>query len=308
MRPDCHKKSAPCRTRHAVKPLLLALLFLLQAPLGALAAGEMEKLLPPVSCGAGWQVEGKPLSYDRETLSDRIDGEAELYFPYGFDRMAAARYATGKIPGAGMDVEIYRMGSPLDAFGMYANYRQADGRTLGVGSDSNLAGSQLFLYQDRFFVHIQVTGTYSAQFDALAQCGRAVASRLPGKTGRPPELSELDRPEVVKGTERYLPQSLLGYDFLNRGIMADAVIGGANLRVFYLLEATDESASAAFDSFRSQLSQGEVDAVGKSAVFLEGVDPLYGPVTVLRKGRCLAGALKFSGQKGIRAFLETLCN
>ena len=89
----------------------------------------MEELLPPLSCGTGWKIEGKPAFYDRDTLSDRINGEAELYFPYGFDRMAAARYASEKLPGAGMDVEIYRMGSLLDAFGMYANYRQKEGRT-----------------------------------------------------------------------------------------------------------------------------------------------------------------------------------
>ena len=70
---------------------------------------------------------GKPVYYDRDTLSDRIDGEAELYFPYGFDRMAAARYVSEKSPGTGVDVEIYRMGSLLDAFGIYANYRQNGG-------------------------------------------------------------------------------------------------------------------------------------------------------------------------------------
>ncbi|HEX7553888.1 MAG TPA: DUF6599 family protein, partial [Geothrix sp.] len=195
----------------------------------------MEEFLPPVSCGAVWRIEGKPLFYDRETLSDRIDGEAELYFPYGFDRMAAARYASEKSPGAGMDVEIYRMGSSLDAFGMYANYRQKEGRRLAVAAESNLSGSQLFLYQGRYFVHIQETGSESADPDALAECGRAVASRLPGTGNRPPELAVFDRPETVKGTERYLPQSLLGYDFLNRGIMTDAVVEGMDLQIFLLL-------------------------------------------------------------------------
>ena len=111
-----------------MRPLLPALfLLMLLVPISSQASGDMEELLPPVSCGAGWKMEGKPLFYDRDTLSDRIDGEAELYFPYGFERMAAARYASGKNPAAGIDVEIYRMGSLLDAFGMYANYRQKEG-------------------------------------------------------------------------------------------------------------------------------------------------------------------------------------
>jgi hypothetical protein len=292
----------------SLRLLLPALLLLFSAPISALAAGDMEGIIPPLSCGAGWKVEGKPLFYDRDTLSDRIDGEAELYFPYGFERMVAARYASEKDPGTGMDVEIYRMGSLLDAFGIYANYRQKDGRVFSIGAESNLSASQLFFYQSRLFVHIQVTGTDNANPDALAECGRAVAARMPGNKNGPTELSVIDRPEVVKGTERYLPQSLLGYDFLNRGILADAVVEGTNLQIFLLLGTTVESASAAFDRFRSQLAQAKIESGGKSAAFLEGVDHLYGPVIVLKKGECLAGALKFSGKKGIQALLKNVCN
>jgi len=292
---------------YSLRPLLLALLLILQLPYSKVAAGEMENLLPPISCGTGWKIEGKPALYDRETLSDRINGEAELYFPYGFDRMAAARYASEKNRAAGMDVEIYRMGSPLDSFGMYANYRQKDGRPQAVGAESNLSGSQLFLYQGRHFVQIQMTGTDAANPDVLVECGRTVASRLPGTRNRPPEFTVFDRPEIIKDSERYLPQSLLGYDFLNRGIMADAVVNGTNFQIFLLLATTAESASAVFYSYRSQLAQVKIEPGGKSAAFLEGVDPLYGSVIVLRKGGCLAGALKFSGEKEIRSFLESLC-
>lgn len=291
----------------SLRPLLPALLLLFTVPFSTQAAGDMEELLPPVSCGSGWRIEGKALFYDRDTLSDRINGEAELYFPYGFDRMAAARYAAEKSPGAGMDVEIYRMGSPLDAFGMYANYRQKEGRPLSVAAESNLSGSQLFLYHGRHFVHIQTTGSEADDPDAVAECARTVASRMPGTRDRPPELAVFDRPETVKGTERYLPQSLLGYDFLNRGILTDAVVEGMPLQIFLLLDTTAESATAAFDGYRLQLAQGKVEPGGKSAAFLEGVDPLYGPVIILKKGGCLAGALKFSGKKGIRALLESVC-
>jgi hypothetical protein len=292
----------------SVKPFLAySVLLLLLVPFSALAAGDMGELLPPISCGAGWKIDGTPIFHDRDTLSDRINGEAELYFPYGFDRMAAARYTSQKNPGAGMDVEIYRMGSPLDAFGMYANYRQNEGRELGAGTESNLSGSQLFLYQGRYFIHLQVTGIEFADPDALSECARLVASRMPGTRNRPPELAVFDRPEIVKGTERYLPQSLLGYDFLNRGIMSDAVVEGMKLQIFLLLGTTAKSVSAAFDGYRFQLVQGKVETGGEGAVFLEGVDPLYGPVIVLRKGDCLAGALKFSGKKGVRTLLERVC-
>jgi hypothetical protein len=283
--------------------LILALLL----PIVSGAADETVGLLPQSACG-GWQIEGKPVFYDRDTLSDRINGEAELYFPYGFDRMAAARFAPAGSTGAGMDVEVYRMGSLLDAFGMYANYRQKEGTTLGIGADSNLSGSQFFLYQDRYFVHIQTTGTATGGSNPLAACAKVVAALLPGTGGKPPELAAFDRPELVKGTERFLPQSLLGYDFLNRGLMADAIVNGTTLQLFRLLGTTPASATLAYEAYRSQLAKPKIVFDQKrAALLLEGVDSLYGPVMILKSGDCLAGALKFGDAKGVRALLESIC-
>ncbi len=290
----------------SISKLLLFTLLLL-APCAALAAVDMESLLSPNSCGLGWKVEGKPVFYDRDTLSDRINGEAELYFPYGFDRMAAARYVPRRKSSAGLDVEIYRMGSNLDAFGIYANYRQKEGRSVAVGAESNLSGSQLFFYQNRHFVHIQITGSEKASPNTLAECAKTIAARLPGNVNRPQELAPFKRPEIVKGSERYLPQSLLGYDFLNKGIMAEAVLGGKNFQIFRLLGGTSESASNALERFKSQLTGEKTEKVESDTTFLEGQDQLYGSVMLMKKGTCIAGALKFSDKNGISAFLEKIC-
>jgi hypothetical protein len=297
----------PYFRRQSLTPLLLTLLALCQLQLPALASADPVEPVPPKTCGTGWKMDGKPLRYDRDSLSDRINGEAELYFTYGFERMIAARYTHNKNTAVGMDVEVYRMGSLLDAFGMYANYRQKDGRTLAVGVEANLSSAQLFFYQDRYFVHIQLTGTDAIDSATLSACAEKVVAHLPGDRTRPAELSAFDRPEIVTGSERYLPQSLLGYDFLNKGIMAEVTLAGKELQIFFLLGTTAESAARSFERYRSQLVQRKIESGAKNALFLEGIDPLYGPVVILNKGACLAGAVKISERQGLRSFLETLC-
>jgi hypothetical protein len=89
--------------------------------------------------------------------------------------------------------------------------------------------------------------------------------------------------------------------------MAEAVIGGANFQIFRLISTDTRSVSASFGRFKSQLAQVKIDPEGKDAAVLEGVDPLYGPVIVLKKADCLAGALRFADKKGIRATLESVC-
>ncbi len=293
--------------KHYMKMLFMVLCLLASVPSITHATAEMGSFIPASYCGSGWKRDGKIIFYDRDTLSDRINGEAELYMPYGFDRMVAARYSSEKTPTAGIDVEIYRMGSHLDSFGMYSNYRQKDGQSINIGAESNLSGSQMFLYQGRHFIHIQITGGDSPNSVALTECAKQVASLLSGERNRPSELSAFDRPEIVKGTERYLPQSLLGYDFLNRGIMAEAVIGGASFQVFRLFGTDTRSVSASFDRFKSQLAKVKIDAEGKDTTVLEGVDPLYGAVIILKKADCLAGALRFADKIMVRNTLVSVC-
>lgn len=287
-------------------PVLVTLL-LLSPCFAADSAREMEVLLPPVACASGWQIEGKPQSYNRDTLSNLINGEAELYFPYGFDWMAAARYAARDHAGAGIDLHVYRMGSLLDAFGMYANYRQKDGRGLPIGVEASLSGTQLFFYQGRYFVQIQITGADGVNPERLVDCAKSVAKRLDGVLEKPQELLAFERPEVVKETVRYLPHSLLGYDFFSRGLIADAVVEGTRLQLFTLLRMTPESASAVLDHYRVKLSGVAVVRTTRDGLLLEGVDPLYGPVMLFRRGGCLVGAIKFNDSSRARHLLENVC-
>jgi hypothetical protein len=253
-------------------------------------ADDPTRLVPKPSCGTGWSIEGKPASYGKETLSDRIDGEAEIFFPYGFEYLAYGRYTKGD---KAFDLDVYRMGSALDAFGMYANYRPDGADPLKVGTEGAVTGSQLFFYQDRYFVRLQSTGEGDAGKAALAVCAEAASRLLPKGEGAPREAQLLAIPEVEPGSVRYSATSLLGYDFLPRGLMADAVIAGQPARVFLLLAQTPSDAEKAFQSYRSYLQQsgGKVAKAGGGAA-LTGTDPLYGKAVFDQAGRYVYGFVR----------------
>ena len=255
-------------------------------------------LLPGPSCGAGWMMEGKSTTYDRTTLSDRINGEAELYFPYGFERMLYARYNGSD--GAGFDVDVYQVGSVLDAFGVYATYRPKEGKALSAGAEAVISGGQLFLYQDRYFVRIEATGSPSPPAEALLACARIVAAGLPGKPVPPLELATFSLPGIQKGSERYLAQSLLGYDFFRRGLMAEAVTNGAPFQIFLVLEESPEQARKVFERYVGEV-KGTI-----SGSMAEGTDPLYGKAVVGLKGRFVAGAVRLSDTTAARKLVEEL--
>jgi hypothetical protein len=89
--------------------------------------------------------------------------------------------------------------------------------------------------------------------------------------------------------------------------MADVVVKGTYFTIFSILNTSVESLTDSFKKYYFQLSQRKIVKQGPDGEILEGIDPLYGPVIVLKKGKCLVGALKFSEKKGVLTFLDSVC-
>ena len=273
------------------------------------AEQAMDKLLPAPACAEGWVMDGRVTLYDKDSLFDRINGESELYFPYGFEKLAYARYESRKDPKIALDADVYAMGSLLDAFGMFANYRRKNSTGAAIGADGTISSSQMLFYQDRYLVRLQVTGATTIGQDVLLACGKAIAQNLPQSTARPKELDAFLVPAVVKKSERYIASSLLGYDFFRRGLIADAVLGSGETQVFLVLEKSTDAARAAFDQYQAYLKTGGnnvrvTESSGRMS--LEAVDPLYGAVVVQQTGRFLAGAVRVKDRGAAKQLIENV--
>jgi hypothetical protein len=266
-------------------------------------------VMPVPACAEGWTIDGKVTFYDKDTLFDRINGESELYFPYGFDMLAYARYANTQNPQIAVDADIYRMGSLLDAFGMFANYRKKDDTDIAIGAEGTVSTSQLFFYQDRYFVRLQVTGTISLKREIFLSCARAISHNLPQTKSRPTELEVLMVPPVVKKSERYVAQSLMGYDFFRRGIIADAVLNNTLIQVFMVIESSPDASRKTIEQYRSYLKASGSDArmvEGPVGLSLAANDPLYGNVLVEQAGRFVIGASRTNDPHGAKLLIKQL--
>ncbi len=294
--------------RYGISAIIICSLCCASVPVFA-AATSPEEVLPTPSCGEGWVMEEKVTLYTRDTLFDRIDGEAELYFPYGFEVLASARYANRQNPQIAVEADVYKMGSLLDAFGMYANYRRPDDSVVKIGAEGFLSSSQLLFYQDRYFVRLQASGTSSLGQDIFLACAQAVSQNLPHNAGKPGELEAFMIPAVVQRSERYIAQSLLGYAFFRRGLTAAAILEGEQVQVFIVPEESGDAARRVFDQYGSYLkASGQEIQVTETAdrISLVAVDPLYGNVFVEQAGRYIVGAVKVKDISAAKQLVEQL--
>ena len=127
----------------------------------------------------GWKADGKWRYYDRKTLFQHIDGGAELYLAYRFREAIVRRYLKGKEMEIALD--IYDMGTPDDAFGVFSVERLGEDVNIGQGSD--YIEGLLRFWKGRFFVSILTRLETNETKSAVMKLGSIVAKAI-GETGK----------------------------------------------------------------------------------------------------------------------------
>jgi hypothetical protein len=132
------------------------LLTLVSIPvLFSLAGGAVKDLGPKVPKQVlDWKASGEDAVYDRKTLYDYMDGGAEVYLAFDFREVFVRRYADTE--GNELVLDIYDMGSPAEAFGMFSCDRQDP--DAGIGQGSEYGPGLLRFWRGRYFVSITVSG------------------------------------------------------------------------------------------------------------------------------------------------------
>jgi hypothetical protein len=223
--------------------------------------------------------------------------------------LATGAYVNKKYPDVLIVADVYRMGSLLDAFGIYSNYRKADYESVRIGAEGFISPTQMMFYQDRYFVRLQATGTTELMRDVFLDCARLISARLPALMSRPKELEVFSIPAILPKSERYLAQSLLGYAFFRKGLIADANDAGEAMRVIVVFETSVEGARKAFEEYQSYLKQEGQDVQVSGTpdkMVLVSVDPLYDGVYMEQSGRHLIGAIKVKKRDAARHVIEAL--
>jgi hypothetical protein len=285
-------------------------LILTLLPLAWAEEPPFEKALPIPGFTSEWSVTEQVKTYTKDNLFDYINGEAELYFPYGFEGLASAFYTKkGADPQIGLVADIYKMGSLLDAFGVYSQYRKPDAEFVALGGEGYLNPSQLIFYQDRYFVQLAASGTSQLEPAVFQACAQAISKALPGRGRQPGELDLIKIPALIPRTERYYPEGLLGYTFFRQGLIALAAQGEKKYRVFVIIERSATAAEKIVDQYARYVKESGITP--KSTTDPEGLilftaDPLHKGLMLRQKGRFVVGVADLEGPDQGPFFIKQL--
>ncbi|MBN2198558.1 MAG: hypothetical protein JW747_01780 [Candidatus Aminicenantes bacterium] len=271
--------------RRIVWALLAAALVLGPAPASAGGETGPAGLMPELS---GWTASEDIRTYSPETLFEHIDGAAESYLGYDFQALAVGQFR--REDGSGeLTIEIYDMGRPRNAFGIYSAERYPESRFVPVGVQGYLEDGLLNFLAARFYVKLMCYDCGPEAESVLTSASRAVADKAGDGPGFPSVLSAFPRRGLVANSERFILRNFLGHSFLEAGYTALYRRGEEEFECFIIDGRSGEEAETMLRRLSEPAAAGSPP--DEDAAF-HWKDRYLGNVYVLRAGRFLCGMLR----------------
>jgi hypothetical protein len=224
-------RCVPTRGRTAL-PAVLALLCLLAPGAGAQSrqgSADLAALLPKL---AAWTPSEAPRSFFPDNLFEYIDGAAESYLGYDFRELLVADLEK-KGTGATLTLEIYDMGLPVNAFGIFAAERYPENKPVALGEMGYIEGEALNFLAGRFYIKLLAFGLGDVTEATLTEAGTKVARAIKGG-GLPALVGAFPKDNLVPRSEKYVKKNFMGYEFLHDGYVATYKSGGRELEGFFV--------------------------------------------------------------------------
>lgn len=147
---------------------------------GALERGARARgVLPAEIAGPGWS-EGPVSTFGPDTLYEKINGRADYYKSFGFERLTFVSLTqAGGAGQAVVDVELYDLGRASNALGAYAGERRPESASrLDESGLSQLGRNALMLTHGRYYVRAIGSEESAAVREQLERVERAFRETL----------------------------------------------------------------------------------------------------------------------------------
>jgi hypothetical protein len=275
---------------------------LLAASACSLAAGP-QTVLPSGTTVKGWKQMGGVKVFNNKTIFDLVDGEGDAILAYSFRGCAHGEYGPAKSAQPAITIDVYDMGDPLNAYGLFSSSDRSSGKATALGSEGVKIGqSGLNFWKGRYLVRTTLIGrgaAFPSNQTAQTAYAKATAAKITGPGGPPALLKALPGGRQPH-SERYTRKNVSGQAFLNNAVGARYPSQGFGAELYISDCGSPAAAKASFDAYRSYEKAGKglvpVKGIGDAAFSVS--DRFAKNVVVARKGKYVVWILRAKDVKG----------
>jgi hypothetical protein len=257
---------------------------------------DLLSLLPKDDALTGWEPLTDAATYNRENLYNLVDGQADAFFAYGFEQVATRRYQNAD--GVFVNVEIWQLATPADAYGLFHVGRAGQPAKIGAEGDTD-PGRRLAFWQDRYFASVSASG--SVPDEMLWSIANGIISKLPAGADVPGIVTHLPAENMTDGSLLFFHEEIsiqnevwlggenvLGLSQQTNGALARYELGGMAARLLVIEYSTPTQAADALKA----LQAGNVSDLLASQVNGHDLAAVFGKADVSQAQKLVEQALK----------------
>jgi len=158
----------------------------------------LQTAAPPDRLISGWARAGPPGVFRGGNLFDYIDGGAEIFLEFGFDRLLVQEY---RKQDSEIVLELFQMESPESALGIYLMKCGVETPIEGIPARNSGDKTQLTILKGAAFIHVNNPDGGESLVPVMVDLARAVLESIP-QGGSVTVLDELPPENRIAGSER----------------------------------------------------------------------------------------------------------
>lgn len=211
------------RNQRVLTVFLISCISLLFVPSGTHSSVPLDlyKFLPLSGEAGEWEKDDQPQDYRGEDLYEYINGGAEIYHEYGFNRVIVQDFRNKS--GKSISIEIFEMEDSESAYGIYTFKTHSEGKKLSLGSDAQLSDYYLNFWKANVLVTITGFDEDEETIEGLQELARAVEAKMKLNGEKPHLVSVLPKKELITTSIKYFEGNLglyNSYSFFARDIFS----------------------------------------------------------------------------------------
>jgi hypothetical protein len=251
-----------------------------------------------------------PETFDAATLSDKINGKAELYLSAGFVRLYSQRFKDEAVGEVWMEVFVYDMQTPQNAFSVFSAQRRDDAQTLELGQYAYQTPNALFFVHGPFYVEIVASDISDAIMQPMIAFAETFIANHPFQAQSIGEKELFPEKGLIESSISLVSADAFGYERFDQIFTATYKLGDSELMAYYSRRKTSREAEELASSYREFLlafggKPVEFDLTIKAAKMIYILDTYE---IIFSHGPYLAGVREAADQQSAKDLAMQLFN
>lgn len=228
-----------------------------------------------------------PETFTPLTLSDKINGKAELYLTAGFKQLKSQRFGDPSAPDRWFEIFVYDMAAPDNAFAVYSSQMREDGITADLGPYAYRTANALFWVHGPYYLELIAAEDSESSRRLMQEIAESFNQATASGTRTVMETDLFPTRGLDSKSIVLIPGNAFGMEKFDRVLVAEYAIEGLSLTAFISNRGTAEAAARMAEEYRQFLVAfgGQAAAVGNGHI----IDILDAYEIIFTQGPYVAG-------------------